>query len=264
MKEKRLKKYFVYRHVRHDTNMPFYIGKGTTELRGISEECVYYRAFSRRIRNRIWKFIVAKTSFDVDIIYVCDSPEIALEKEKEFIAMYGRIDKGTGTLCNLTDGGDGVKVHEEAFYESVKTRLKKGVYKKIGDLNARPVCVYDLNGKYIKTIRSKRDFANEVNCDTSIIFTAIKNKTELAGYFLANDFYETLDISEYRRKKTYRNRIYKKNSQGEVLEVFNSLANAARSVGGSESGLSGAISQGRMFAGFCWEKKVYNIFKQIA
>jgi uncharacterized protein involved in tellurium resistance len=34
--------------------------------------------------------------------------EQAKEKEKEFIALYGRVDLKSGCLVNLTDGGDGV------------------------------------------------------------------------------------------------------------------------------------------------------------
>ena len=34
--------------------------------------------------------------------------EEAILKEKEFIKIYGRVDLKTGSLCNLTDGGEGI------------------------------------------------------------------------------------------------------------------------------------------------------------
>jgi hypothetical protein len=37
----------------------------------------------------------------------CDTEEEVNAKEVEFIKYYGRKDRGEGTLCNLTDGGDG-------------------------------------------------------------------------------------------------------------------------------------------------------------
>ena len=36
-----------------------------------------------------------------------ETEEAAFEEEKRLIALYGRLDLGTGTLCNLTDGGEG-------------------------------------------------------------------------------------------------------------------------------------------------------------
>jgi ferredoxin-NADP reductase len=44
----------------------------------------------------------------VQILFQDVSIEFAKEKEKELIALYGRLNLGTGTLCNLTDGGDGI------------------------------------------------------------------------------------------------------------------------------------------------------------
>jgi len=37
-----------------------------------------------------------------------DNLEFIIEKEKEFISIYGRKDLKKGTLCNLTDGGEGI------------------------------------------------------------------------------------------------------------------------------------------------------------
>jgi len=87
----------LYRHIRLDTNVPFYIGIGKIEK----------RAFDKIYRNNLWKGIVRRTDFRVDILFEDLTWEEACEKEKEFIKLYGRIDLGLGTLCNLTDGGDG-------------------------------------------------------------------------------------------------------------------------------------------------------------
>lgn len=87
----------VYRHIRLDKNEPFYIGIGANEK----------RAFNKVSRNIYWKNIVNKTDYEVQILFDDLTIEQACEKEKEFISLYGRKDLGTGTLVNMTDGGDG-------------------------------------------------------------------------------------------------------------------------------------------------------------
>lgn len=94
---------YVYRHIRLDTNQPFYIGVGTMPY--------YGRAYSSKTRNKYWRNITLNTPFRVDILLDNISREEAIEKEKEFIALYGRTDLKKGCLCNLTDGGDGVLGH---------------------------------------------------------------------------------------------------------------------------------------------------------
>ena len=89
---------YVYRHIRLDTNTIFYIGIGSTSS--------YKRAKTTFRRNAYWKSITSKTKWDYEIIFDDISLEYAKEKEIEFIKLYGRKDKGEGTLCNLTDGGD--------------------------------------------------------------------------------------------------------------------------------------------------------------
>jgi hypothetical protein len=86
----------LYRHIRLDKNEPFYIGIGNTERRATRTDS----------RNPFWKNI-AKKGYRVDILFDDLTWEEACEKEKEFIKLYGRKDLGTGTLVNMTDGGDG-------------------------------------------------------------------------------------------------------------------------------------------------------------
>jgi hypothetical protein len=87
----------VYRHIRLDTNQPFYIGAAKN----------INRAYSRRERNIKWRQIVAKTEYLVEMLFEDIPLEKAYEKEMEFIKIHGREDLGEGTLVNMTDGALG-------------------------------------------------------------------------------------------------------------------------------------------------------------
>jgi hypothetical protein len=90
---------YLYRHIRIDNNVPFYIGIGSDEK--------FVRAYNKHRRSKKWFNIVAKTEYKVQIVLMDISLDEAKEKEIEFIKLYGRSDKLEGTLCNLTDGGEG-------------------------------------------------------------------------------------------------------------------------------------------------------------
>lgn len=105
----------VYRHIRLDRNEPFYIGIAKSDKRP------YENRPSRR--SNAWINISKKTDYEVEILFENVSWEFAKQKEKEFISMYGRIDKGTGTLCNMTDGGDGAC----GQFQSEETKKKRGL-----------------------------------------------------------------------------------------------------------------------------------------
>jgi len=92
---------YVYRHIRLDKNEVFYIGKGT------NTDGKYRRSKTKSSRTSRWKNIVNKHGYDIEIIIDGLSEIEANETEKYYILHYGRIDLGTGTLVNLTSGGDG-------------------------------------------------------------------------------------------------------------------------------------------------------------
>lgn len=92
----------VYRHRRNDTNEIFYVGIGKTEK----------RAYSIHSRSKFWKSIVNKYGYSVEIVCTCDTWQEACQIEQYLIKYYGRRDLGTGTLVNLTDGGEGVLGHK--------------------------------------------------------------------------------------------------------------------------------------------------------
>lgn len=103
-----MNKYYVYRHVRLDTNQVFYIGKGCGK-----------RAFNKSNRNQYWKNIVNKTDYTIKIMLDNLTHEQALLKEIELISLYRKCSQ----LANLTDGGDGNLGTSYPCSEEKKLRL---------------------------------------------------------------------------------------------------------------------------------------------
>ncbi len=93
---------YVYKHIRLDTEQIFYIGIGSDKGR------LYKRAYRKHNRSNHWHNIVNKASYRVEITHDNITWEEAMSIERYLISLYGRQDKGTGILVNLTDGGDGV------------------------------------------------------------------------------------------------------------------------------------------------------------
>lgn len=134
------KTYYVYRHVRHDNNEPFYIGLGTKSQRNDSHIKEYHRAYSTGSRNSLWHNIVNKTTFDIEILYESDDFTVITNKEIEFINLHGRRDLGLGSLVNMTDGGGGIPAL------SVETRAK------ISEGNRRRVYSEETKAKLSKAV----------------------------------------------------------------------------------------------------------------
>jgi len=101
----------VYKHIREDKNEPFYIGISNKNFPGINlyANKTNHRACSlHRAKNPIHKRIVNNTNVIVEILHNNIPLEEAKNLEIFYIKKYGRIDIKTGTLANLTSGGDGL------------------------------------------------------------------------------------------------------------------------------------------------------------
>lgn len=98
--------FYIYRHIRLDTNEVFYIGKGNNVN---PKKGLYERMNISKKRNKIWQSIVLKNNgvYESQILFECETEEECNAKEIEFIELYGRKDLNKGTLANLTSGGDG-------------------------------------------------------------------------------------------------------------------------------------------------------------
>ena len=153
---------YVYRHIRLDKNEPFYIG-----ISNVDDE--YKRAYRKTCRNKHWTNIVKSCKYEVEILMENLTIEEVKEKEKEFIKLYGRVDLKTGTLVNLTDGGDGVLNK----YENAELRLK---HQKVA------IIQMDLGGNFIKEWESITATKEKFTSPTNIIKCAKGYFEQAYGY----------------------------------------------------------------------------------
>jgi hypothetical protein len=87
--------FYVYEHIRRDSFLPFYVGKGKDN-----------RAYKKIGRNKYWNNIVNKCgNFDVNFIATNVDEELALLIEQERIEQLKLLNI---RLCNLTKGGEGI------------------------------------------------------------------------------------------------------------------------------------------------------------
>jgi|688.fasta_scaffold132804_3 hypothetical protein len=113
--------FYLYQHIRLDKNEVFYIG-----ISRYNKRYKYKRAAQKDKRNSIWKNIVSKTDFKYEILMESTDIKLIKSKEIELISFYGKIKYNTGSLANITDGGEGTFGH----IPSIEKRLKHSLIMK--------------------------------------------------------------------------------------------------------------------------------------
>ena len=108
--------YYIYRHLKPCGEV-FYIGIGSLEN----------RAYSTLGRNNFWKKVIEKyPNYEVQVLKNNLEWKDACDLEVILISYYGRRDLKTGTLVNLTDGGDGQVNPSEDTRKKMRD-AKKGI-----------------------------------------------------------------------------------------------------------------------------------------
>ena len=102
--------FYVYIYIDPRDDSPFYVGKGKGRRAfqhiQISKSDLHYKESNLLKVNKIRKILSLGLEPIIEIIHL-ESEELALKKEIELIKKYGRINNSTGSLTNLTDGGEG-------------------------------------------------------------------------------------------------------------------------------------------------------------
>lgn len=173
--------YYLYRHIRLDTNQPFYIGIG----KQATYSKPYARSRSLSQRNAHWKnvFNFCGKNIDIEIVYESNSWDEITKKEQEFIKLYGRNDLGLGPLVNMTDGGEGRinwKITEETRNRMSLGRLKVKM-PKISEIHKQRIREAKLGRKPSEETRKKISESSKNRKTKYITSEETKKKISIAG-----------------------------------------------------------------------------------
>lgn len=218
--------YYLYRHVRLDKNVPFYIGVGTKKDTAFaSYRREYARAFNRLDRNFLWKRIYNSTDIEIEILYESNDYLDILDREKYFIALYKRILDG-GSLANLTDGG-------EVFSERCREGSRKRGYETFGGNHPSALLseldVLDIIESFNNGIKPIQLWRKYPKVCRHAIYNILKKKTwKHLSYLIKDEAYVLLyDKNSFHYSKKVINL--------ETDEIFPSVASLCRTLGKPES-----------------------------
>lgn len=145
---------YLYRHLDAKTGRVFYMGVGTKKEDKTSYRKKYSRAHLKApsLRTSLWykQFTKANKNIEVQILKESTDENEIYELETLLIMFYGRIDMGTGTLANRTNGKF-VKDAGRKFTKEHKEKISN--YRKTIDIRGENNHYY--GKKHTEEIRSK-------------------------------------------------------------------------------------------------------------
>lgn len=230
------KKYYVYGHYKKTTGEIFYVGKGCG-----------YRAWrgdmKGRPRNGLWRRIADKHGYRVEILKDELDESSAFELERELIALHGRRDLKTGTLANMTDGGEGVSGHK---YTPTTERLAKNAASNIAFIKNNPDAHKER--QRMATLAKQSTEARTANSKRRVKYFQENPTASLAQSERLKDF--------YKKNSTARLRLAKPVLCIETGVIYESASAAARATGVDHSSIS-RVARGapryKTAGGFHWE-----------
>lgn len=182
---------------------PFYIGKGKNQR--IKAHFFPKNLEIKNYKNNKIKSLLKKGMTPIVEILNSNISEIcAYELEYDIIKKIGRIDNGTGPLCNLTDGGVGA-----TGLQNIKKRKK--VYQ------------FDINGKLVNSYSSISDASKLTNFFISDISKCCNKTANTHG-----GFFWSFNREEDRFIINKLNRVViQYNIDNKIINRFNSVTEAS-------------------------------------
>ncbi len=221
---------YVYKHTRLDNNEIFYIGIG------LNSDDNYKRAFDTYGRNKIWYKIIKKTPYVVDILFDNISWTDACNKEIELINLLGRKINKTGTLCNLTEGGDGFRLGHS---QESKTKIQRFFKEKTYD---------ELHGENSEKEKEKRREGVKKYWD-SLTDEERKKRTEKSVSKM-KEFYKTNHSIRFGKPAPQQYKpILQYTKDGEFIREWDSAKTASNELGIRNSSISSNLHNKQKTAG---------------
>lgn len=210
--------YYLYRHIRRDLNVPFYIGIAEKNKKPRFDTLIqnYNRAFckDKNGHSEDWNLIASIAGYDVEIIFETEDKELIERKEAEFIALYGRVHDNSGSLVNINPGGFVCKTLERV------SRLKL----------AKPIYVYNKDGTFLKKFDIGREAIRELGLKTSLASNIKNNKAKgfSGGYWFFYEYKGELISVPNVIAKRKGNSISVKNHQTKEIIICDSVLKASK------------------------------------
>ena len=141
--------YYVYIHYKKSNGEPFYVGKG-----------IKNRDTTSVGRNDFWHMVVNKHDYVVERVANNLTEPEALKFEQVLIKSLGRRDLKTGSLVNLTDGGEGMSgyIHSQEFKDAMSA-LHSG--KEVSEDTREKLRQHNLGNKHSEEARAKMSVARQ-------------------------------------------------------------------------------------------------------
>jgi hypothetical protein len=222
------KQHYVYQHIRPDKNEVFYIGIGSDYPNRYTRAY----AFSKNHRNSIWDKIYKKNNNQVivEILSVHSDLKECFKEEKRLIQIYGRLCHGTGSLANISQGG-----------ESAAADSKK-------------IIQYDSEGYFIKVWDNVNLIEHQLGIKSKTVYRCISLNSIVESKYLfkwwSEDYPEKIKfISKTRRKKI----VYQYDKDCNLIKIHPSVFTAGTTTSIDPSSIFNAIKGNRSTAGnFIW------------
>lgn len=217
------KKYYIYSHSNALTGEVFYIGMGKKVNKGEED-----RAFclSPTSRSKHWRkyYELCNKKIIINKIFFSNSISECSSKEKEFIEKYGRKINNTGSLVNISPGGDYI--------------------------NSFDIIEYDLEGNFIYRWDNIQNACDFYNLSYKAIYRALKpNSTcgKRQWIRVKKDDEHLLKISEITYSKCKKVNMF--NMEGVFIKQFNSITEASLCCKINTSSIFSCVANKRPSAG---------------
>lgn len=241
---------YVYRHIRLDKNVPFYIGMS-------KNDDDYVRAYTKNGRHKHWGNIVSKTEYEVEILIDNASYEEAISCEIFFIKLYGRKDLKTGTLCNKTDGGEGTKNPSEEFRKKISELKKGNTYMKGKKLPESAKQTLSQKGKLRPPPILSQEAKNKIGIAHKGKKLSAQHKKQLSDFRKgkpAHNKGKPMPIHQYEwmLKNAVKKKVAKYTIGGIFLNSYESVNLAAKSHSIGQGNITNACNKRIMYGGYLW------------